>query len=191
MYTFNLRLDLLHNFFLKCRARANKIRVDKIAKEPTARAFTDFLPVRGGVHIVAYAKALEKLSGVAVGKLLPIPDIGNNRLPEAKRYEDAGLHRILYRFSPEDYARAREVWNGLDQEDGGALEVVEGTPEGVVPPDIEAEPQLTSFVGPDESDLDPEIIEKYSKRIFGKGIGDEIKRRKSVEPVRASKSKRR
>ncbi len=96
----NLKLDLLHNFFLECGARGNKIRVYEMAKEPTARALTGFLLVRGGVHIVAYAKALEKLSGVAVGKLLPIPDISNKRFPESKRHEDAGLHRILYRFSP-------------------------------------------------------------------------------------------
>ena len=85
----NLKLDLLHNFFLECGARANKIRVYEMAKEPTARALTGFLLVRGGVHIVAYAKALEKLSGVAVGKLLPIPDISNKRFPESKRHEDA------------------------------------------------------------------------------------------------------
>jgi Mn-containing catalase len=108
----NLKLDLLHNFFLECGARANKIRVYEMAKEPTARALTGFLLVRGGVHIVAYAKALEKLSGVAVGKLLPIPDISNKRFPESKKHEDAGLHRILYRFSPDDYRRIGEFGTG-------------------------------------------------------------------------------
>src|SRR5215210_6786880 len=95
----NLKLDLLHNFFLECGARANKIRVYEMATEPTARALTGFLLVRGGVHIVAYAKALEKLSGVAVGKLLPIPDISNKRFPESKKHEERGLHQILYRFN--------------------------------------------------------------------------------------------
>ena len=51
--------------------------------DPTARECVGFLLVRGGVHIVAYAKALEKLTGVDVGKLLPIPDISNKRFPEA------------------------------------------------------------------------------------------------------------
>jgi len=187
----NLKLDLLHNFFLECGARANKIRVYEMAKEPTARALTGFLLVRGGVHIVAYAKALEKLSGVSVGKLLPIPDISNKRFPEAKKHEDAGLHRILYRFSPDDYKRVGEVWNGLHPDDHSELEVVDGMPEGAVPPDLEAEPQLTSPVGPDESDLDPQMLEEYASRIFGKDIKDDIKRRKDTAPATHSKSKKR
>ena len=71
--------------------------------DPTARAMVGYLLVRGGVHIVAYAKALEKLTGVDVGKLLPIPDISNKQFPEAAKHEEQGLHRILYRFSPDDY----------------------------------------------------------------------------------------
>ena len=185
----NLKLDLLHNFFLECGARANKIRVYEMAKEPTARALTGFLLVRGGVHIVAYAKALEKLSGVAVGKLLPIPDISNKRFPESKKHEDAGLHRILYRFSPEDYKRVAEVWNGEHPEDGQPLVVKDGAPEGVVPPNLEAEPQLTSPVGPDPSDLDPEMLEDYARKIFGAGIKEDIKKRKNGKsnPVSAQR----
>src|SRR5688500_274952 len=67
----NLKLDLLHNFFLECGARANKIRVYEMVKDPCPRAMLGYLLVRGGVHIVAYARALEKLSGVDVGRLLP------------------------------------------------------------------------------------------------------------------------
>ena len=180
----NLKLDLLHNFFLECGARAGKIRVYEMCKEPTARALTGFLLVRGGVHIVAYAKALEKLSGVAVGKLLPIPDISNKRFPESARHEAKGLHRILYRFSPEDYRRVGEIWNGPHPEDGQELEVRDGPPEGAVPPDLEAEPQLTSPVGPDPSDLDPEMLEEYARRIFGPGIKDDLKKRKDDNGAR-------
>ncbi len=54
----NLKLDLLHNFFLECGARANKIRVYEMVDDPTARAAVGYLLVRGGVHIVAYARAL-------------------------------------------------------------------------------------------------------------------------------------
>ena len=96
----NLKLDLLHNFFLECGARANKIRVYEMVDDPTARAMVGFLLVRGGVHIVAYAKALEKLTGVDVGKLLPIPDISNKRFPEATQARGRGLHRILYPLQP-------------------------------------------------------------------------------------------
>ena len=127
----NLKLDLLHNFFLECGARANKIRVYEMVDDPTARAMVGYLLVRGGVHIVAYAKALEKLTGVDVGKLLPIPDISNKQFPEARKLEDTGLHRILYRFSPDDYRRVGEIWNGPHPEDGSELEVEDGTPEGV------------------------------------------------------------
>ena len=174
----NLKLDLLHNFFLECGARANKIRVYEMAKEPTARALTGFLLVRGGVHIVAYAKALEKLSGVAVGKLLPIPDISNKRFPESAKHEAKGLHRVLYRFSPNDYRRVSEIWNGPHPEDGKELEVLDGPPEGAAPPDLDAEPQLTAPVGPDPSDLDPQMLQEYALRIFGPDMKDDLKRRK-------------
>lgn len=181
----NLKLDLLHNFFLECGARANKIRVYEMAKEAPARALTGFLLVRGGVHIVAYAKALEKLSGVPVGKLLPIPDISNKRFPESKRHEDRGLHRILYRFSPDDYRLISEIWNGEHPEDGKPLEVEDGPPEGAPPPDLDPEPQLTAPVGPDPSELDPVMLEEYARRIFGPEIKDDIKRAKNRDGASA------
>ena len=166
----NLKLDLLHNFFLECGARANKIRVYEMVSDPTARAMVGFLLVRGGVHIVAYAKALEKLSGVPVGKLLPIPDVSNKRFTEAAVHEAKGLHRILYRFSPDDYKRVGEIWNGPHPEDGQPLEVADGPPQGAVPPDLEAEPQLASPAGADDQDPDPDMIAFYAKKIFGGGV---------------------
>src|SRR6195952_5460741 len=132
----NLKLDLLHNFFLECGARANKIRVYEMVDDPTARALVGYLLVRGGVHIVAYAKALEKLSGVDVGKLLPIPDISNKKFPEAKLHEARGLHQILYQFNPADYGQVDQVWNGTHPEDGSELRVQVGPPEGFTPPDL-------------------------------------------------------
>jgi Mn-containing catalase len=159
----NLKLDLLHNFFLECGARAGKIRVYETVDDATARACVGFLLVRGGVHIVAYAKALERLTGVDVGKLLPIPDISNKRFPEAAAHEAKGLHRILYQFSPEDYPRAGEIWNGPHPEDGSELEVQVGAPEGFTPPDLDAEPQLTAPLGPD---IDPEMFQDVAARLF-------------------------
>ena len=163
----NLKLDLLHNFFLECGARANKIRVYEMVKDPVARTMVGFLLVRGGVHIVAYAKALEKLSGVNVGGLLPIPDISNKQFPEARKHEEKGLHRILYRFSPDDYRQITEVWTGFHPEDGSRLEVVDGPPEGGSVPDLDEEPQLTAPMGPDGPD--PEMLAEYAKRLFGNG----------------------
>ena len=54
------------------------------------------------------------IQGIAmnVGGLLPIPDINNKKFPEAKKHEDRGLHRILYRFSPNDYKEIVQIWNG-------------------------------------------------------------------------------
>jgi hypothetical protein len=120
---------------------------------------------------------------------LPIPDISNKRFPESKKHEDRGLHRILYRFSPDDYRRVGEIWNGEHPEDGQELEVQDDPPEGAVPPDLDAEPQLTSPVGPDMSELDPVMLEEYAKRIFGNGIKDDIKRRKDGNGAKQSKRK--
>ena len=55
----NLVLDLLHNFFLECGARTHKMRVYEMTDHPTAREMIGYLLVRGGTHVVAYAKALE------------------------------------------------------------------------------------------------------------------------------------
>jgi Mn-containing catalase len=160
----NLKLDLLHNFFLECGARANKIRVYEMVDDPTARAMVGFLLVRGGVHIVAYAKALEKLTGVDVGKLLPIPDISNKRFPEAKKHEDRGLHQILFRFSPDDYKRIDEIWNGTHPEDGSELTVEDGPYKGFETPDLDEEPQLTAPLGPD---IDADMFKGVASKLFG------------------------
>jgi Mn-containing catalase len=160
----NLKLDLLHNFFLECGARAQKIRVYETVDDPTAREMVGYLLVRGGVHIVAYAKALEKLTGVDVGKLLPIPDISNKRFPEAAKHEKKGLHQILFRFSPDDYREISQIWNGAHPEDGSPLRVEDGPPEGFDPPDLPAEPQLAAPLGPD---IDSEMFKDVAKKLFG------------------------
>src|SRR5918993_797580 len=105
----NLKLDLLHNFFLEYGARANKIRVYEMVDDPVASEMVGYLLVRGGVHIVSYAKAVEALSGVDLGKLLPIPDISNKRFPEAKKHEAKGLHQVMYRMSPNDYKEISKI----------------------------------------------------------------------------------
>jgi Mn-containing catalase len=161
----NLKLDLLHNFFLECGARANKIRVYEMVDDPTARAMVGFLLVRGGVHIVAYSKALEKLTGVDVGKLLPIPDISNKRFPESRKHEERGLHQILYRFNAEDYKEIGTIWNGEHPEDGSTLRVVDASNEGFTPPDLDEEPQLTAPIGPD---IDPEMFKDVAGKLFGR-----------------------
>jgi Mn-containing catalase len=156
----NLKLDLLHNFFLECGARANKIRAYEMVSDPTARAMVGYLLVRGGVHVVAYARALEKLTGADLGKLFPIPDISNKKFPEARKLEEKGLHRIMYRFSPDDYREISKIWNGPHPEDGEELVVEDAIPVGATPPDLEEEPQLTA------PGIDPELLADMAKRVF-------------------------
>ena len=155
----NLKLDLIHNFFLECGARANKIRVYEMVDDPTAREMVGFLLVRGGVHIVAYARALEILTGADLKKLFPVPDISNKRFPEAKKWEDKGLHRIMFQWSPHDYKRVGEVWRGPHPEDGSELLVENTIPEGFAPPDLDEEPQLTA------PGIDMELVHEIANRL--------------------------
>lgn len=160
--TGNLKMDLLHNFFLECGARANKIRVYEMVKDRTAREMVGFLLVRGGVHVVAYARALERLTGADITKLMPIPDLSNKAFPEAKQHEDRGLHLKLFTFSQSDYQQAGLVFNGNHPEDGKPLEVVFGAPEGAAPPDLDEEPQLNA---PGAEDFDPQMFKDMAKKL--------------------------
>ncbi len=157
----NLKLDLLHNFFLECGARANKMRVYEMVDDPAARAAVGYLLVRGGVHVVAYAKALETLTGADLGKLFPIPDLSNKAFPEAKKLEDQGLHQIMFRFSPSDYGRIGEIWKGVHPEDGSQLRVEDTIPAGFDPPELPEEPQLNA------PGIDPDFLAAAAKRVFG------------------------
>jgi Mn-containing catalase len=49
--------------------------------------------LRGSRAARRHAKALEAWSGVDAGKLLPVPDISNKRIPEAKKHEANGVTR--------------------------------------------------------------------------------------------------
>ena len=158
----NLKSDLLHNFFLEVGARGNKMRVYEMVTDKTAREMVGFLLVRGGVHIVAYARALERLSGVDLTKLLPIPDLSNKKFPEAKKHEDRGLHLKLFTFSQDDYQKAGLIFNGAHPEDGKPLEVVFGAPEGFRPPDLEEEPQINA---PGADEIDPEMFNDIAKKL--------------------------
>jgi Mn-containing catalase len=156
----NLKLDLLHNFFLECGARANKIRAYEMTDDPTARAMIGYLLVRGGVHVVAYARALEHLTGADLKKLFPIPDISNKQFPEARKLEEKGLHRVIFHFSPEDYNELSKVWNGPHPEDGSELRVEDAIPTGVRPPDLPEEPQLTA------PGVDGALLQEMAKKLF-------------------------
>jgi len=159
--TGNLKMDLLHNFFLECGARAGKMRVYEMCPDPTARAMVGYLLVRGGVHIVAYAKALEKLTGANVGQLLPIPDVSNKKFPEAMKHEANGVHRIMWHFSPEDYTELDQIWNGPHPEDGEELEFRRNEMPPQFPwPEAPDEPQLVS-----PGAIDPDMLKFFAKKL--------------------------
>ncbi|AQG80819.1 manganese catalase family protein [Spirosoma montaniterrae] len=158
----NLKLDLLHNFFLECGARANKMRVYEMVDDPTARTMVGYLLVRGGVHVVAYAKALETLTGVDVKKLLPIPDLSNDPFPEARKFMDQQMHLKLYSFSQDDYTQAGIIWNGEHPEDGQPLEFIQGAIPGYPAPDLDEEPQLNA---PGADEYDPQMFADIAKKL--------------------------
>ena len=143
-YVFNsgdLVLDLLHNFFLEVGARTHKIRVYEMTDHPIARQMLGYLLVRGGVHALAYAKALEELTGATVSKMLNIPNIPNSAFPETKKWEDQGSHHTLYRFSETDFTNLASVWKGVHPEDGEELAVQQGPPEGGAQADFPESPE--------------------------------------------------
>ena len=158
----NLKLDLLHNFFLECGARGNKMRVYEMVDDATARTMVGYLLVRGGVHVVAYAKALELITGVDVKKLLPIPELSNDKFPEAKKFMNQNLHLKLYSFSQDDYKQAGLIWTGTHPDDGQEVEFVQGHPEGAAPPDLEEEPQINA---PGGDEIDPDMFAYAAQKL--------------------------
>src|SRR5690242_12081978 len=134
--------DLTHNFFLETGARNNKLKVYEMVEHPAARALTGYLLVRGGVHQVAYARALENLTGANLTKLFPTPRIPTEKIPECKPHIARGDHLRLYRFSPNDYQELAAVFNGPHPETGEDLEVFDEAPEGVPPRDLPPQPAV-------------------------------------------------
>jgi Mn-containing catalase len=134
--------DLTHNFFLETGARNNKLKVYEMVEHPAARALTGYLLVRGGVHQVAYARAVEKLTGADLTKLFPSPRIPTDKIPECQPHIERGDHKRLYHFSGADYAEAFAVFNGPHPETGEELEFVDDPPEGAEPNDLPPQPAV-------------------------------------------------
>ena len=134
--------DLTHNFFLETGARNGKLKVYETVEHPAARALTGFLLVRGGVHQVAYARALERLTGADLMKLFPSPRIPTDKIPECQPHIKRGDHLRLYRFSPDDYKELAAVFNGPHPETGEELIVEDDSPEGFPAHDLPSEPSV-------------------------------------------------
>ncbi|HTI32842.1 MAG TPA: manganese catalase family protein [Miltoncostaea sp.] len=157
--TGDLVEDLTHNFFLETGARNNKLKVYEMCDHPAARALTGYLLVRGGVHQVAYARALELLTGADLTKMFPTPRIPTDKIPECQPHIQRGDHLRLYRFSPSDYHELAAVWRGPHPETGEDLVVIEEPPEGAPAHDLPDEP---SVFAPDYA---PEEIAEIAQRL--------------------------
>jgi Mn-containing catalase len=151
--------DLTHNFFLETGARNNKLKVYEMVDHPAARALTGYLLVRGGVHQVAYARAIERLTGADLMKLFPTPRIPTDTIPECRPHIERGDHLRLYRFSPGDYQELSAVFNGPHPETGEDLTVVDEAPEGFPAHDLPAQPAVFA------PDYAPEEISEIAQRL--------------------------
>lgn len=135
--------DLTHNFFLETGARNGKLKVYEMVEHPAARALTGYLLVRGGVHQVAYARALERLTGSDLMKMFPAPRIPTEKIPECKPHIKRGEHLKLYRFSEAAYHEAGAVFNGPHPETGEELVVADQVhPDGAPAHDLPPQPAV-------------------------------------------------
>jgi len=160
--------DLTHNFFLETGARNNKLKVYEMCDHPAARALTGYLLVRGGVHQLAYARAVELLTGADLSKLFPAPRIPTDKIPESKKHMDKGEHTKLYRFSPNDYKEIVAVFTGKHPETGEELQVVDEAPQGFPMHDLPSQPAVFA------PDYAPEEIKEIAQKLRKKaGLPDE------------------
>ncbi|MEA2360905.1 MAG: Mn-containing catalase [Thermoleophilaceae bacterium] len=157
--TGDLVEDLTWNFFLETGARNNKLKVYEMTSHPAARALTGYLLCRGGVHQIAYARAIEKLTGADLTKMFPTPRIPTEKIPECRPHIERGEHKRLYRFSPDDYGEIVAVFNGPHPETGEELEVVDAIPEGA--PWHDLPPQRAVFA----PDYAPEEVAEIAMRL--------------------------
>jgi Mn-containing catalase len=161
----NLILDLLHNFFLENGARTAKLRAYQLTSNPAARRMLGYLFTRGGVHAHAYALALEQLTGVDMKKMLPIPNLQPEQIPESRPFLEEGWHRRLYRFSTGDYDEIKAIWQGQALDGSGPLEVRDGPPEGGPQFDLDAAPE--AFI----PDYHPQEILEMAQKLYQKAKG--------------------
>jgi Mn-containing catalase len=152
--------DLTHNFFLETGARNGKLKVYEMVEHPAARALTGYLLVRGGVHQLAYARALELLTGADLMKLFPSPRIPTEKIPECQPHLERGEHLRLYRFSQEDFQEVTAVFKGPHPETGEDLEVAD-VPHPVGAPAHDLPPQPAVFA----PDYAPEEIAQIAQKL--------------------------
>ena len=130
-----------------------------MVEHPAARALTGYLLVRGGVHQIAYARAIEHLTGADLRKMFPTPRIPTDKIPECRPHIERGDHLCLYRFSPADYQELPAVFSGPNPETGEELVVFEEAPEGAPPRDLPPQPAVFA------PDYAPEEIAEIAEKL--------------------------
>ncbi|WNS81058.1 manganese catalase family protein [Domibacillus sp. DTU_2020_1001157_1_SI_ALB_TIR_016] len=159
----NLTLDLLHNFFLEVGARTHKMRVYEMTDHPTAREMIGYLLVRGGTHILAYAKAIEMITGADVTKMIPVPHVPNAKFDTTRKFEEQGLNNVLYTWNDAgEYEGIRQIWKGTNPESNEPLKVITGSPKGAPIPDLDDLPQEFA------PGLNPDHYEWIAKKLMDK-----------------------
>jgi len=121
------------------------------------------------VHQVAYARALELVTGVDLTKAFPMPRIPTDKIPECRSYLEQGSHLTLYRFTPDDYREVVAVFKGAHPETGEELRVEHPPPAGYPWPDAPAQEDV--FAPDYATDEIAEIAQKL-RRDAGFGRSD-------------------
>jgi Mn-containing catalase len=116
--------------------------------------------VRGGVHQVAYARALERLTGADLMKLFPSPRIPTDKIPECQPHIERGEHLRLYRFSQDDFQEVAAVFNGPHPETGEDLTIADVPhPVGAPAHDLPSQPAVFA------PDYAPEEIAQIAQKL--------------------------
>lgn len=118
----------------------NEKVVDHEVKE-SENSTDSYLLAGVGVGPFAFVNQLEVITGVDLGKMLPIPNLDNKKFDAARKFEDQGIHLRLYTFSDTDYRDIDKIWKGPHPIDGKPLKVFDGMPAGAPVPDLEEVPE--------------------------------------------------
>lgn len=135
----NLVLNLLYNLMLECTGRLQKCRLYEMSKNKAFRSTVSYLIVRDMAHEKVFAKALETL-GVNWGKVLPVPKVDTEKMPEVKALERKNLHNQQWTFAS-DKSEMAKIFNGESPFGDGELETLDGAPEGFEIPTFPERPE--------------------------------------------------
>jgi Mn-containing catalase len=153
---------------LEATGRLQKCRLYEMSKNKAFRSTVSYLIVRDLAHEKVFAKALEVL-GVNWGKVLPVPKVDTDKMPEVKELEQRNLHNQQWTFSKESLLG--QIFKGDSPFGDGQIETLDGLPDGF---DIPVLPDRDEEFAPG---LDSELKNKAQAV---SGVGDSGSRLGSV-----------